>query len=148
MKVLVYIVFRLFFVGENVCKSRVLSTTHDSIIQPKTSQLQTIPSTRYNLFSLVMSLLSFFWRLKVNFAFSSILCKRGFSVHVVTIDRVSYRGGVPWNSPPPPEILKLSMVIIVLSLVLNNNLVPDCIRSNLRGSKLKILLGEHAPRLP
>ena len=27
------------------------------------------------------------------------------------------------------------MVIIVLSQVLNNNLVPDCVRSNLRGSK-------------
>ena len=37
--------------------------------------------------------------------------------------------------PPPPEILKWSMVIIVLSQLLNNNLVPDCIRSNLRGSK-------------
>ena len=31
----------------------------------------------------------------------------------------------------PQEILKLSMVIIVLSQVLNNNLVPDYIRSNL-----------------
>ena len=36
--------------------------------------------------------------------------------------------------PPTPEILKLSMVIIVLSQVLSNNLVPDC---NLRGSKFK-----------
>ena len=36
---------------------------------------------------------------------------------------------------PPPEILKLSMVIIVLSQVLNNNFVSDCVRSNLRGSK-------------
>ena len=62
--VLVYIVFRLFFVGENVCKSRVLSTTHDSIIQPKTRDRQNIPSTSYNLFSLVMSLLSFFWSLR------------------------------------------------------------------------------------
>ena len=34
--------------------------------------------------------------------------------------------GIP---PPPPKILKLSMVIIVLSQVLNNNLVPDCVRS-------------------
>ena len=50
--------------------------------------------------------------------------------------RVSYRGGGGWNSPP--EILKLSMV---LSQVLNNNLVSDCIRSNLRGSKFKIFLG-------
>ena len=40
----------------------------------------------------------------------------------------------------PPEILKLSIVIIVLSQVLNNNLVPDCIRSNLRGSLFKIFL--------
>ena len=48
----------------------------------------------------------------------------------------------------PPEILKLSMVIIVLSQVLNNNLVPDCVRSNLRGSKFKIFPGEHAPRPP
>ena len=29
----------------------------------------------------------------------------------------------------------------VLSQVLNNNLVPECIRSNLRGSKFKIFLG-------
>ena len=47
----------------------------------------------------------------------------------------------PWNSRPSPlpaqEILKLSMVIIVLSQVLNNNLVPDCVRSNLRGSKFR-----------
>ena len=35
-------------------------------------------------------------------------------------------------SSPPPESLKLS---IVLSQVLNNNLVSDCIRSNLWGSK-------------
>ena len=34
-------------------------------------------------------------------------------------------------NPPLPEILKLSMVIIVLSQVLNNNLVPDFVRSNL-----------------
>ena len=58
------------------------------------------------------------------------------------------RGGA-WNFPPPPEILKLSMVINVLSeLLKNNNLVPDCIRSNLRRSKFKIFLGEHAPRSP
>ena len=52
--------------------------------------------------------------------------------------------------PPPPEILKLSMVI-VLSQVLNSNLVPNCIRSKLRGSKFKILGGGgggggHSPR--
>ena len=49
---------------------------------------------------------------------------------------------------PPPEILKLSMVIIVLSQVLNNNLVPDCVRSNLRGSKIQNFPGGHAPRPP
>ena len=48
----------------------------------------------------------------------------------------------------PPPNLEMSMVIIVLSQVLNNNLVPDCIRSNLRGSKFKIFLGAHAPRPP
>ena len=42
---------------------------------------------------------------------------------------------------PPQEILKLSIVIIVLSQVLNNHLVPDCVRSNLRGSKFKFFLG-------
>ena len=48
---------------------------------------------------------------------------------------------------PPQEILKLSMVIVVLSQVLSNNFVPDCVRSNLRGSKFKIFLGEggHSP---
>ena len=59
--------------------------------------------------------------------------------------RVSYRGGwgggagTPPPQPqfPPPEVMELSMVIIVLSQVLNNNLVPDCIRSNLRGSKIQ-----------
>ena len=50
--------------------------------------------------------------------------------------------------PPTQEILKLSMVIIVLSQVLNNNLVPDCVRSNLRGSKFKIFPEGHAPRPP
>ena len=50
--------------------------------------------------------------------------------------RVSYRGG-PWNW--------LLMVINVLSRALNNNLVPDCVGSNLRGSKFKIFMGEHAP---
>ena len=48
--------------------------------------------------------------------------------------------GGDWNVPHP-EIMKLSMVINVLSQVLNNNLVPDCIRSNLRGSKFNIFLG-------
>ena len=57
-------------------------------------------------------------------------------------------GGGGLEFPSPPEILKLSMVIIVLSQVLNNNLVPDCVRSNLRGSKFKIFLGGHAPRPP
>ena len=54
------------------------------------------------------------------------------------------RGGA-WNSPPPPshnfpppEILKLSLV---LSQALNNNFVPDCIRSNLRGSKIQNFSG-------
>ena len=58
-------------------------------------------------------------------------------------------GGGGWNFPPSPEILKLSMVINVLSQVLNNNLVPDCVRSNLRECKLKIFQGGghgHAPR--
>ena len=54
----------------------------------------------------------------------------------------------PSHNFPSPEILKLSMVINVLSQVLNNNLVPDCVRSNLRGSKFKIFLGgtcHHTP---
>ena len=38
----------------------------------------------------------------------------------------------PSHNFPSQEILKLSMVINVLLQVLNNNLVPDCIRSNLR----------------
>ena len=43
-------------------------------------------------------------------------------------------GGIPPPAtiPSPLEILKLSMVINVLSQLLNNNLVPDCIRNNLR----------------
>ena len=53
---------------------------------------------------------------------------------------IQREGGL--ESPPSsPEILKLSMVIIALSQVLNNNLVPDFVRSNLRGSKFKIFLG-------
>ena len=61
------------------------------------------------------------------------------------VSRVSYRGGGAWNSPPLshnfpyPEILKLSMVIILAIYMLLNistvikmfgNFVPDC---NLRG---------------
>ena len=57
-------------------------------------------------------------------------------------------GKFPPSHNSPPEILKLSMVIIVLSQVLNNNLVSDCIRSNLSGSKFKIFLGQHAPTPP
>ena len=65
-------------------------------------------------------------------------------LHLLISVRVSYGGG--WNPPPPPlKILKLSNV---LSQVLNNNLVPDCVRSNLRGSTFKIFLGEHATRPP
>ena len=59
------------------------------------------------------------------------------------------------NSPPPqpqfppfPEILKLSMVINILSQVLNNNLVPVCVRSNLRGSKFKFSWGSMPPDPP
>ena len=65
--------------------------------------------------------------------------------------RVSYRRGRGDWSPPPPhqKYLKLSMVIIVLSLVLNNNLVPDFVRSNLRGSKFNIFLeGGACPQTP
>ena len=44
-----------------------------------------------------------------------------------------------------PGIPPRSMVI---NEVLNNNLVPDCVRNNLREFKFKIFLGEHAPRPP
>ena len=54
----------------------------------------------------------------------------------------------PPPPPPPPEILKLSMVIMVLSQVLNNNLVPDCVRSNLKRSKFKIFSGEGGGACP
>ena len=53
--------------------------------------------------------------------------------------------GIP---SPPKEILKLSMVICVLSQVLNNNLVPDYVRSNLRGSKFKNFPGGACPQTP
>ena len=62
--------------------------------------------------------------------------------------RVSWGGGGELGFPQPqfpPEILKLSMIIMVLSQVLNNNLVPDCVRSNLRGSKFKISWGSMPP---
>ena len=66
--------------------------------------------------------------------------------------RVSYRGGGAGNFPPPTtisplEILKLSMVTIALSQILNNNLVPDSVRSNLRVSKFEIFLGACPTRL-
>ena len=87
------------------------------------------------------------------FLFINCMQLQGFPIDSRTFARVkrirvSYRGGGPWKFPPPSEILKLSMVI-VLSQVLNNNLVPDCVRSNLRGSKFKIFPGGgHAPRPP
>ena len=57
--------------------------------------------------------------------------------------RVSYRGVGALEFLPPPEILKLSMIIIVASTmyVLFGKFVPDCVGSNLRGSKFKIFLG-------
>ena len=62
--------------------------------------------------------------------------------------RVSYRGGGGLEFPPP-EILKLSMITIVLSQVLNSSLVPDCVRSNLRGFKFKkFSWGEGMPPVP
>ena len=54
--------------------------------------------------------------------------------------RVSYRRGGALEFPHPRN-LELIMLIIVLSHVLNNNLVPDCVRSNLRGFKFKIFRG-------
>ena len=67
--------------------------------------------------------------------------------------------GIPPPLPPatifppvtissPLEILKLSMVINVLSQLLNNSLVPDCVRSNLRWSKFKISWGSMPPDPP
>ena len=59
------------------------------------------------------------------------------------------REGGLWNflSPTtiPPHPTPRNLQCMVLSQVLNNNLVPDCIR---RGSKFKIFLGEHASRSP
>ena len=54
-------------------------------------------------------------------------------------------GGLEFS--PPPEILKLSMVLIVLSQVLSNNLVPDCVRSNLN-SKVSWGRGDMPPDPP
>ena len=53
-------------------------------------------------------------------------------------------GGGGWNFPlpatifPPPRNLEIE---IALSQVLNNNLVPDCVRSNLRGPKIQFFSG-------
>ena len=75
----------------------------------------------------------------------SCILHSGSTSHI-TFQVLIQRGGEGWNSPPPPpEMLKLSMVAIVLSQVLNNNLVPDC---NLRGSKFKIFLGGIPPDPP
>ena len=106
----------------------------------ETIDLHPVKTTSTPVFVLVTShmyvtLLTYFFR----------RCEFGLTMPIVP--RVSYRGGA-WNSLPPlplPEILKLSMVINALSQVLNNNLVPDCVRSNLRGSKF---LWEHAPHTP
>ena len=55
------------------------------------------------------------------------------------------------GTPPPPEILKLSMVLKSVYMLLNISMchqnvvwkyVPDCVRSNLKGCKFKIFLGE------
>ena len=59
--------------------------------------------------------------------------------HVHIDGRVSYRGWALEFPPPPQEILKLSTVTIVLSQALNNNLVPDYVRSNLNSN---FVLGE------
>ena len=80
------------------------------------------------------------------FSFNRLLYRELVTIPV----RVSYRGGIPPPSRnfPSPEIMKLGMVIIVLSQVLNNNLVPDCVRSNLRGSKFKTFPGGACPQTP
>ena len=77
--------------------------------------------------------------------------------------RVLYRGGgLEFPPLPPPEILELSMVIncgvidIIYLLDISmchqmvfEKFVPDCIRSNLRGSKFKNFPGGgHALRPP
>ena len=51
----------------------------------------------------------------------------------------------PHPPPPLPEILIFSMVIIVLSQVLNNNLVPDCVKAIWEGLNSKFSRGRHAP---
>ena len=83
-------------------------------------------------------------------------CALRAGVYIGFHSRVSYGGG--WNflpqpqfpppPPPPPRNLELSMVTIVLSQVLNNNLVPDCVSSNLRGSKFNIFVGGMPPDPP
>ena len=68
--------------------------------------------------------------------------------------------GWTWIPPPPPHPLQpqfpptqkswnwVWLLLFCHRHILNNNLVPGCIRSNLRGSKFKIFLGGHAPRPP
>ena len=71
------------------------------------------------------------------------------------------RGGLEFPSTPQPEILKLSMVIIVVPSLLGIYLtmchqnvvwkfVQDFVKSNLRGSKFKIFPGKGGafPRPP
>ena len=77
---------------------------------------------------------------------------------IYTIQRCTYqgfiqRGGGP-GIPPPLEILKLSMVIIVASMhCLEIKFITDCVRRNLRrnlrGSKFKIFReGGICPQTP
>ena len=57
-------------------------------------------------------------------------------------------GGGGWNPPPlSADILKSSMIIIVVPSLFGK-FVPDCIRSNLRGSKFKSFLGVMSPDPP
>ena len=49
------------------------------------------------------------------------------------------RGGT--GIPPPPRNLEIEYDYYCFVTGINNNLVPDSIRSNLRGSKFKIFLG-------